>query len=172
MRAPILLALASLCVLGCRVEDDDIVGRYEVTWSRTETCGETGILASPTQMQFVVALRQSTEAALQWIERGETNTLQAVGDGSYSGSIYQVMDMRVGIEGADGLPPCSVERLDTLVATPDEVRVGDFDTFEATLTFQYAELAGSQCGDLMTAEGLAGGLPCQIAYDGIGARVE
>jgi len=171
MRGLVVALLVSFSVAGCKLEDDGIVGRYEVNWSRTEACGETGILASPTKMRTTIAIREAETDTLQWIERGETHTLLSDGEGTYTSTIFQVVDMRAGIEGAEDLPPCAVERLDTLVARPAESESGEFESFDADLTFEYAAAAGSQCGDLMSGEGFSGGLPCTIAYEGFGARV-
>jgi hypothetical protein len=173
MRAPIVVTLSALCVTGCAVEDDEIIGRYQVEWTRVESCGDAGVLASPSEMRFNVALRQGSDNSLQWIERGETLTLIDMGDGSYEAQVVQVFDARAGIEGAEELPACSIERLDTLTAAPDdEAATGDFETFSADLRFDYAAAADSSCGAFAEIGGLATDLPCSVVYEGAGARVE
>ena len=170
-----LLLAASLGVglCGCAVEQDDMLGRYRVEWTRVDSCGDSGLLASPTAMTFNIALRVASADALQWIDRGETTTLMAAGDGSYQAQLSQVVDARAGVAGAETLPECLIQRVDTLVAVPDEVRgQDDFETFSADLRFDYDAAAGSSCQDLMTAGGFAVGLPCAVVYDGLGAWIE
>lgn len=166
-----ILLCASLS--GCAVEQDDILGRYRVEWTRVDSCGDSGLLASPTGMTFNIALRVASGDALQWIDRGETTTLMAVGDGSYRAQLSQVVDARAGVEGAEALPDCLVTRVDTLTAVPDEERGQEsFETFSADLSFEYAAADGSSCQDLVNAGGFAVGLPCSVIYEGLGERIE
>ena len=165
--------LTSFALSGCAVEQDDVLGRYRVEWTRVDSCGDSGLLASPTGMTFNIALRVASGDALQWIDRGETTTLFAVGDGSYSAQLSQVVDARAGVDGAETLPECLIQRVDTLVAMPDEVRGQEgFETFSADLSFDYAAASGSSCQDLVAAGGFAVGLPCSVRYEGLGERIE
>ena len=171
----LLLSAGLMCagLSGCAVEQDDMLGRYRVEWTRVDSCGDSGLLASPTGMTFNIALRIASADSLQWIDRGETTTLFAVGDGSYHAQVSQMVDARAGVAGAETLPECLIQRLDTLVAMPDQARgKDDFETFSADLRFAYDAADGSSCQDLMTAGGFAVGLPCAVVYDGVGERIE
>lgn len=173
MRAPLVALVALASAAGCQVQDDEIIGRYQVEWVRVESCGDAGVLASPSEMRFNVAIRQGSDRSLQWIERGETVNLVDMGDGSYQAQVAQIFDAHAGIEGIEGLPPCTIERLDTLIADPvDEAPAGDFESFASELHLDYAAAADTSCDAFGEAGGLAKGLPCSVVYEGTGARIE
>jgi len=165
------LALSSLA--GCKLQDDKIIGRYKVEWTRVESCGDSDLLASPDTMRFNIALRDVGDGELQWIDRSASTVLHDAGDGTYQAQLSQVVDARSGIEGADELPECLIERVDTLAAVPEEpADDGSFDSFSADLTFDYANTEDSSCGEFLAAGGFTMDLPCSVAYEGVGSLVE
>ncbi|MCA9620484.1 MAG: hypothetical protein KC731_15790 [Myxococcales bacterium] len=158
---------------GCNLVDDtQSLGRFTFAMERTDSCGDTGILASGPALAFTIALRRGERGTLQWADSGEVHTLSQVAEDSYGVAIEMVVDMRQGLEGAENMPPCSVARRDEIVATLSRDDTGDVEEVEATLRFDFAATEDSQCSDLLSAEGIAGGLPCTIGYAGIGKPAE
>jgi len=171
MIARIVVAASIVASVGCQVQDEAALGRFDLEGSRTESCGDTGVIASPTTLVDTVYLREGSQSTLQW---EDVNGLLVVnlGEGnSFSATRLIVVDLRPS-DGPPGLPPCVVQRHDSISGVLEGDADSGYSGFEVELRYEFSPASGSSCGDLHHPDGLAAGLPCTIAYDAVGERVE
>lgn len=167
----------ALFTAGCEVADDDprSLGRFEVEASRTESCGDQVVLASPTSQTFWVFLRKTSEQMLLWDDGRERLPLALESDGHFGGGAKVVVAMD-GPEpqGEEPDPLFPEEPIDPEAAPPGCVMVRldaiegelEADRFTGTLTHTFGAQDGSDCSALLAAPvPLADALPCSVSYD-------
>jgi hypothetical protein len=162
----------SLALVGCTHQvDEGAIGRFQINASRSESCGDAGVLGSTAQRAFVVHLRRSSESTLQWNENGAITYLGLEGDGvTFLGESTRRVDMRAG---AEGFPPCTIERHDELGGVLEGPAVGPVTGFKGSMRFGYTPVDGSSCDDLTVGpEAIAEALPCAIGYELVAERLE
>lgn len=153
----------------------DPIGTFHVVATRTTSqCGEGALGATPT-WEFDVDLAR-TEGALYWDNGAQVLTGSLAEDGvTFSIDATVVVDMRT--EATVGYPPCSVERRDAArgeLAEPGD----DVEGFSATLRYDFAPTAGSECADLVlgaasdlpAVDPVFAALPCGMVYELAGER--
>jgi hypothetical protein len=98
---PLLFVL--LLSAGCKMPDDDAlaIGRFQVEASRSESCGEAVVLASPSFATFSVYLRKTSDQTLLWDDGRARWPLARESDGSFIGSVKVVVTMDAGEEQLD-----------------------------------------------------------------------
>ena len=174
------LLLVFLCV-GCKMPDDDplAVGRFEVQATRTESCGDAVVLASPTFATFSVYLRKTSDTILLWDDGHKRWPLARDSDGTFVASTKVVMTMGTSDEPVveedlwdpDPEPEpegasCVMQRIDALAVDLFE------DAFEGTLLHTFGVQDGSDCGAIAAGPPpLADTLPCTVAYDLAASRL-
>jgi hypothetical protein len=172
MRASLFVLL--LC-LGCKMSDHDplAIGRFQVEASRTESCGEAVVLASPAVATFSVYLRKTSDETLLWDDGQKRWPLAREGDGSFIGGASVVMTMDAGekpLDEEDFWDPdpdpdpasagCVMQRIDSLV-----IDLSD-ETFAGTLSHTFGVQDGSDCSAVVAGPPpLADSLPCAVAFD-------
>jgi hypothetical protein len=157
----------SICLLfalaACGEGNGEDVGNFQVEATRTESCGDTGLLASAPAMQLKVFLRRVGEASVHW----DDGTGKMIGpyDGTDRSFVVQrslVVDMRD--EFPSGIP-CSIERIQRIEGSLDadpSVAKG----FEGELRYDYVPTEGSDCSDLLVGEtAITRELPCAVVYE-------
>ena len=160
---------------GCMVTDEDSLGRFELEASRSESCGDQGLLASSPVIERVVHLRKGSSTTIQWDDGSELLLLELDPDGvTFRSGRAVVVDMRAGDEDAASKPPCQVGRVDLLQGVLEEGSVrGEYQGFDVSMSYDFTPMEGSSCDDLLGApEGVIEALPCAIGYEGHADRVE
>lgn len=171
MRAPVWAILPLACV-GCEVPNEGDLGRFELEATRTESCGDTGLLASAPAMTDTVLLRKGSQESLKWQDKNGLMIMEIGEHGNdFSGYRTLVVDMRAG-NGDASLPPCAIQRVDVVEGLLEGDEQGGYTGFEANLRFDFAPIDGSSCDDLHTPDAIASGVPCSIAYDATGSRLD
>jgi hypothetical protein len=170
---PLALALCSVTLLACAEADErDSIGRFQVEATRTESCGDVGLLASPAQQSYVVALRRVSSKMMQWDDGKSLLSCWLEADGvTFSAQSGMTVDMRSGEQAEDTLP-CVVQRGDRLDGGLTPAGGAATSGFEATVRYEFAPTQGSSCDDLLTgAAPIAAALPCAIEYELTGTRL-
>ena len=173
MRPLALLIIAQLT--GCLATDEDALGRFELEASRTESCGDQGLLASTPSIQRVVYLRQGSSTSLQWDDGSDLLLLELDDDGiTFRSGRAIVVDMRAGEDGADAKPACQVARVDLLEGVLEEgTAQGEYSGFDVSMSYEFTPTDGSSCDDLLgPPDGVIEALPCRIGYQGHADRLE
>ena len=183
LRASLVVSLALL--VGCEQQDPNAIGTFALEGTRTQTCGETGLLASPTALIDTVLLRKGSQDSMQWQDSNGL-LLMELGpeENHFSARRVIVVDMRVGAPppvqedpsmlapppDPQDLPPCVIQRLDEVFGQLEGGEDVGYSGFEAYIKYSFTPLDGSVCDDLHRADVLATGVPCSIAYDAVGTR--
>jgi hypothetical protein len=180
MAARLLLPAACAACASCafalcacaKADPADSLGRFEVKATRTQSCGDGGLLGSPEQQTYVVALRRVSSNILQWDTASAALLLSLEADGvTFIGEGGTEVDMRTGKE-PEGTPPCVIQRSDSLDGTLAGSASAGYSGFEGTISYAYAPTDGSSCGDLLTgSDPIADALPCTLEYDLVGTRL-
>jgi hypothetical protein len=160
--------LFATLLAGCGDGNGDDVGVFQVKGARTESCGDSGLLASAPEMQLKVWIRRVGESAVHW----DDGTGKMIGqyDGTKRTFVTQrsvVADMREDFPS--GLP-CSIERVQKIEVTLDaDPTVAK--SFSGEMRYDYVPTEGSDCQDLVVGDtAIARELPCSVAYDLDGER--
>ena len=157
------------CVLGllaCTKADPSAsIGRFEVQATRTQSCGDVGLLASPAAQTYVVTLRRVSSKMMQWDDGKNLLSCFLEPDGvTFSEQSTMSVDMRA--EDDADLPPCVVRRSDLLSGVLQGKSASSATGFEATMSYEFAPTEGSSCDDLLSsAEPIAEALPCTLEYE-------
>jgi len=172
-----LVIIAALPLFGC-IEPDMSSSNFITEATRTESCGDAGLLASAPAMELNVNLRFVSEHVVQW----DDGSGMLVGDFAPVEHAFQILeqrqvDMRTddALYGPDGtpLPDCSILRQRQITAVLDGTAPEDYAGFSGQLIYAYGPTEGSSCGDLLQgAAPIANALPCTVAYDLAATRQE
>jgi hypothetical protein len=159
-RLALTLAAGSLCACRDQVLPGDDYGRYKVTGqTTTNTCGAG--LDAPNPWVFDAELsRDGNTIYWSWLDNGApvSGALVSATHASITSSTS------ANVDGDDaGVSPCALTRADdieiTLPATAPP------STFSGTISYSFAVLSGSTCGDqLASAGGTYAALPCSVSY--------
>lgn len=171
----VLAVLLAATVTACMVTDEGALGRFELEASRTESCGDSGLLASTATLKQVVYLRQADSRSLQWDDGTNLLIFDVDPDGvSFHHTRGLVVDMRVGDEEGESKPACLVARADVIDGVLEEGTArGEYSGFDVTMTYEFTATEGSSCDDLVGGpDGMVEVLPCRIGYEGHADRVE
>jgi len=161
-----LVAVAAVSS-GCMLNSDnsEVVGSFEVNATRSESCGDAGLLGTPPSMTFEASLTQVGHRALHWRDAqvglliGDFNA----SDNSFKFSEAIVADMRQ--DAPELLPPCSIRRDLTLAGTLSG-EAPSWTSFDATMRYAYTPTTGSSCEDLLVQpDAISDALPCTISFE-------
>jgi len=174
VRVRALVVCAAFASAGClnfgKVDDakipGDLLGTYAVKGTLADSsCGE-GALGSSERWSFDVKLSRFHED-LYWINGREVIPGGIAPDGvSFSFSTRVEGEV---IPAARGRSACVVSRADDATGTLSSGSL-DVETFEASLTFGYSAVEGSDCEGFIGSPGGVAGLPCSMTYDLTGTR--
>ncbi len=168
----VLWAMLPWCCAACTFDNSDDLGRFALEATRTQSCGDSGLLASAPAMTDTVLLRKGERQSLQWRDKNGLMIMEVGEHGNDFGGYRRiVIDMRAGSADAS-LPPCAIERIDLVEGLLEGDAQGGYTGFEAKLRFDFAPTNGSSCDDLHAPEAIASGVPCSIAYDATGSRID
>jgi hypothetical protein len=167
----VLVISWALALVGCEgVDPADSLGVFAVHGTLAEECAEEGLLAAPSEKQFMVELKQ-LGSSLHWIEGGKRIYGSIKADESFVVESFTRVDMRQDDPETD-LPPCYLERVDQRVGTLHEEQ-GRYGGFTGELRYAIIPTADSDCSDLLAADPpLAHSLPCTIVYDVVAEGVD
>ena len=167
-RLPIMALVAiGLSVAGCSGADPaDKLGRYTVTGELVDSCAESGLLAMPVELVFVVDLHRVSSSVLRWTEGAQRLTGSLENDRSFVVGSYLRADMRSESQD-DKLPECLIQRYgERRGSFADGDGAGEYSGFEGQLGYQFVPTAESDCADLLQGENaIAQSLPCSIGYE-------
>ncbi len=155
-----------LSVTSCSGTDPaEKLGRYTVTGALTESCAESGLLAMPAELVFVVDLHRVSSSVLRWTQGAQRFTGSFENDNSFVVGSYVRVDMRAESEDSK-LPDCVIERYDERRGSFVDGDGGQYSGFEGQLVHQFVPTAESDCADLLQGENaIAQSLPCTIGYE-------
>ncbi|HVR21147.1 MAG TPA: hypothetical protein VMS65_15650 [Polyangiaceae bacterium] len=169
------IVLFGLSLGGClnfgKVDDakipGDLLGTYAVQGALVESdCGE-GALGSTNEWSFDVKLSRFHDD-LYWI-----NGREVIPGGVEPDGVSFAFTTRVEAEvlpTAKGRPACVLSRADSAKGTLSSDS-SDVETFDATLTFSYSAVAGSDCELWVGGPDTVAALPCSMSYDLTGSRM-
>ena len=172
MRTFVLLSVAALCA-GCnfgKVEDakipGELLGTYDVSGTLNESsCGE-GALGSTSSWDFDVKLSRFHED-IYWINGREVISGGIEPDG-VSFSFATRVEGEI-IPAGRGRPGCTLSRADRADGRLSSETL-DVESFEATLTFAYSAVEGTECEEWIGTPEAVSTLPCSMEYDLAGSR--
>jgi hypothetical protein len=172
MRTFVVLSVAVLtgaCNFG-KVEDakipGELLGTYDVSGTLEETsCGD-GALGSTDEWDFDVKLSRFHED-IYWINGREVISGGIESDG-VSFSFVTRVEGEI-IPAGRGRPGCILRRADRADGRLSSETL-DVESFEATLTFAYSAVEGTDCAEWIGTPEAVSALPCEMTYDLAGQR--
>jgi hypothetical protein len=144
----------------------DLLGTYDVAGTLVESdCGE-GALGSTNEWSFDVKLSRFHDD-LYWI-----NGREVIPGGIEPDGVSFAFSTRVEAEvlpTGRGRPACVLSRADSAKGTLSSDSL-DVETFDATLSFSYSAVAGSDCELWVGGPDTVAALPCSMSYGLTGTR--